>query len=181
MWFWLQRSIWGVVRWRSHRLMAMMELDITLRANSMFRFVTLFFIALASTSSVNVARADGDVELAMLMADLQYFTHKTALSIDAKNQSLAGFYLHEMEEVLEEIEDVEEYDDYPIGALTKSMLMPVFEQLEDLVKAGDMVKASAKFDAVVGACNQCHQSSGHGFIVIERRMDNPYMQRFSGE
>lgn len=122
--------------------------------------------------------ASGDVELAENMGQLQYFAHKAALSIDSKNQELAGFYAHELEEYIEDAAKIESYDGYPVGKLIKSMLMPTFEGFEAALKTGDWKKASAKFDALLNSCNACHDATEHGFIKIERRSDNPYMQSF---
>jgi hypothetical protein len=43
--------------------------------------------------------AEEPVDLAAYMTRLQYFSHKAGLSIQAQNEPLSHFYLHELEEV----------------------------------------------------------------------------------
>ena len=120
----------------------------------------------------------GDVELAEMMGKMQYFTHKATLSIQEKNQPLADFYLHELEEMIEAVEEVKSYDGHPIGQLTKSMLVPSFEALEKQVKAGKMKVADEAIQRMIFSCNACHQATAHGFIKIKLNRENTYMQDF---
>ena len=61
-------------------------------------------------------------------------------------------------------------------------LAPLVEVIEkaaipDLAKtivARDQAKFAAAFDALSAACNGCHQSAKHGFIVIQRPTSLPY-------
>ena len=123
------------------------------------------------------AKAD-NVELVEAMTALQYFTHKTSLSVDARNAELAEFYAHELEEILEQLESVESYHGQPIAKLVESMLVPRFEKLEAQIKARDWSKSSDAVNDLIGSCNQCHQATQHGFIQIVRSADSPYFQRF---
>lgn len=138
-----------------------------------------FVMALLFTVSPLTAVADGEIQLVENMGHLQYFTHKMTLAIDAGNQPLADFYAHELEEYLEDTLKVESYHDKPIGKLAKAMLVPAFENVEKDIKAGDLKQASGKLDTMINACNACHNATGYGFIAIERRSDNPYMQKFN--
>jgi hypothetical protein len=137
--------------------------------------------ALASllvSSLLATAHAGDDIELVRYMGKLQYMAHKTALAIDARNQPLASFYVHEIEELIEYLEAVESYDDYAIGSLVKSHLVSPFEALEDGVKAGDWEGASKRFDELVASCNSCHETTDHAYIRIHRSTANPFMQSF---
>lgn len=129
-------------------------------------------------ASPMIAVADGEIQLVENMGHLQYFTHKMSLAIDAGNQPLADFYAHELEEYLEDTQKVESYHDKPIGKLVKAMLVPAFENVEKDIKAGKLKQASGKVDAMINACNACHSATGYNFIAIERRTDNPFMQKF---
>lgn len=122
--------------------------------------------------------ADGDVELVENMSSLQYFAHKTALAIDAKNADVAGFYAHELEEFIEDTAKVESYDGHPVGKLVESMLVPSFESFEKALKSGDWKNTSKRFDEMLSTCNACHDKTEHGYITIERSSDNPFMQSF---
>lgn len=131
----------------------------------------------AMSLCISNAHASG-VDLVGTMGSLQYFAHKTHLSLNAKNQELANFYAHEIEEQLEELDDIKEYHGQPIGKLSKSMLVPSFEAFEASLKAGDWDAAQQKFKTVIDTCNACHQATEHGFIKIELSDKNPYMQSF---
>jgi hypothetical protein len=122
--------------------------------------------------------ADEAIELVEYMARLQYFSHKTGLSIQAKNEPLTHFYLHEIEEVIEKLKGVKMYDGYPISTLVQQMLEPTFERLEKSVEAKQLARAHADYDAMLNACNNCHKSTAHGYIKIEKRLDNSFMQSF---
>ncbi len=122
-----------------------------------------------------------DAELATPMSQLQTFAHKLALSIEAQNGDLAGFYLHELEETSESIiDEIPEYEGLVIGPLVSSLLMPQIERLEAAIGPGDWEAAADVFGDVVNACNACHQATEHGFIVIDYRPGvNPFMQSFA--
>lgn len=119
-----------------------------------------------------------DVELAHLMSNLQYFMHKVGLSIIAENSKLAKFYAHELEEAIEEVMEVESYDDYPIGQLTKSMLLPAFSTLDEKIESADLKAADDGYEALINACTSCHIATKHEFIKIQRNNTNPYLQSF---
>jgi hypothetical protein len=124
------------------------------------------------------ARAEGG--LAARMHTLQTHAHKLQLSVAARNGELAYFYLHELEEAAEGIiEEVAEYDGYPIAALTREMLLPTVESLEQAVKAGDWADTDARFAKLLKSCNACHLVAGHGFIRIVPAEGNPFAQDFS--
>lgn len=119
------------------------------------------------------------VELVEYMRRLQYFTHKAGLSIQAQNEPLTHFYLHELEEIIDKLKGVKDYDGHPIAALAQRFLAPAFENVEKGVEAKQFVQAQTAYDAMLAACNQCHQATAHGFIKIEKRLDNPFMQSFA--
>ncbi len=117
-------------------------------------------------------------ELVELMGAIQTHTHKLQLSLDHGNTALAAFYVHEVEELLEELQGVEEYDGHPIGQLAGAMLVPVIGRLETAVDGGNVDAAHRELDALISACNACHIATNHGFIVIARNSANPYLQSF---
>ena len=116
-------------------------------------------------------------ELAAYMGDMARFLHKFELSVRALNGELAGFYLHELEELAEDIgENVPEYDGHRVGELTLQMLLPAIESVESEIKNG-MVSAD-QAEGVRNACNSCHLATDHGFVVIESPKTNPFNQTF---
>lgn len=114
------------------------------------------------------------------MATMQYHTHKLALSIEASNTELAEFYLHELEEATETvINEVTTYEGHQISALTKSMLVPTLKPVDDAVESADWEDARERMIDLTASCNACHQSTDHGFVVIEPGFDkNPWNQNF---
>jgi hypothetical protein len=143
------------------------------------KYLPLCLAALLATSSVQAG--DKEVSLISLMGHFQYFMHKTALSLDARNMDLVKFYAHEIEENLEIAEEYGKYKDFHIGTMVKQTLTPEFEKFEEFVDNKDLDKANAQFDKMVDSCNRCHQSSQNGFLVIKRVNSNPYMQSFKPE
>ena len=124
--------------------------------------------------------ARAEVGLAVLMHTLQTHAHKLQLSVAARNGELAYFYLHEIEETAEEIvAEVAEYDGYPIADLTREMLLPRVELLEDAIQAGDWSVTDTQFGKLLKSCNACHLMAGHGFIRIVPAEGNPFAQDFS--
>jgi hypothetical protein len=123
--------------------------------------------------------ADEAVELAAYMTRLQYFTHKAGLSIQAENEPLSHFYLHELEDVIERLRQVKVYEGYPIGELAQQLLEPAFKKLEESVREKQFDQARADYDAMLNACNNCHKSTQRSYIKIEKRLDNPFMQSFA--
>ena len=136
------------------------------------------FVAAALLAAVP-ARAEGP-GLAALMHILQTHAHKLQLSVAARNGELAYFSVHVLEETAEALATgIEEYDGYPIGALTREMLLPTVEALEESVKAGDWETSDARFAKLLKSCNACHLVAGHGFIRIAPAEGNPFAQDFS--
>ena len=129
-------------------------------------------------AGIGLAEADDDMELVNHMSAMQYLSHKAGLAIDHKNRELAKFYVHELGEQIEQVEAIDSYDGQPIGDLTRSILVPAFEKLDATLDAGQWEKSSTRFDAFIDKCNECHQSSDHGYIQVRRSTANPYMQSF---
>jgi hypothetical protein len=117
--------------------------------------------------------------LLTLMHNMQYFGHKLGLAIDAGNRELQGFYVHEVEEVIEAVSAIESYDGIAIPKLLESTLKPAFEALEGAIEIGDQDKVSAAYDKLLEGCNTCHRGANRGYIVIQRSHDNPYPQNFA--
>jgi hypothetical protein len=117
--------------------------------------------------------------LLTLMHNMQYYGHKLGLAIDAGNRDLQGFYVHEVEEVIEALGEIETYDGIGIPALLASTLKPAFEDLEAAIEIGDAARIDAAYDKLLEGCNRCHEGSNRAYLVIERNRDNPYPQRFA--
>ncbi len=119
-------------------------------------------------------------ELAGFMADLQHHTHKLDLSIAAENPELAGFYLHEVEEVAEQVERLfPHYDGAAVAALVRSLLLPRLGTLRVSIEAARWDEARSGLSDLVASCNACHAAAGHGFIRVEVTDANPFNQSFA--
>ena len=107
---------------------------------------------------------------------LQQMRHlKLWLAGAAKNWPLADY---ELDELKEGFDDVIKFfpmkDDMPIGQMAGSTAVPVLPEVKSAIEARDGTKFAAAFDKLTAACNTCHQSSNHGFIVIQRPISSPY-------
>ena len=118
--------------------------------------------------------------LAVLMERMQTYTHKLQLSIEARNEPLANFYMHELEETAEHVADnIPHYGDAPVGQLTREMLLPAIERLEGTVEAGEWPTSDMRFVDVIRACNACHLVTGHEYLRVAPAKTNPFAQDFS--
>jgi len=94
---------------------------------------------------------------------------------EAGNWPLAGYMVHELEELVEEIEQLHPvYHEVQVAAMLRETTMPAVEQLEEATEAGDGAAFAVAFDRLTAACNQCHAASGRGFIVMQRPATPPY-------
>ena len=142
--------------------------------------IPVILVAALLTGPLPVLAGEDEHDLGLVtwMGRLQYYTHKLGLSVDAGNKPLIAYYIHEVEEVIEAIEDIDDADGVPIGKLVKEILMPSFESLETSFESGDEARVDADYNGLIGACNQCHEKANRPYLIVERRHDNPYMQRF---
>lgn len=153
--------------------------------------VTLLFVLMAAASFAFASREDHDHHdgehhsafegqpLLTLMHNMQYYVHKLGLAIDAGNGKLTGFYLHEVEEVIEAVSDIDSYEGVAISTLLASTLAPKLEALEAAIERGEEERTDAAYDGLIEGCNECHRGAHRPYILIERNRDNPYPQRFA--
>lgn len=122
-----------------------------------------------------------ETELAVHMADLQRWSHKTALALQARNPALADFYLHELEETVETIqEEAPTYEGHPIADLTDQLLVPRVEELGRALDERSWSLVDKRVNQMAQACNQCHAQTDHGFVRIDLKdVPNPYVQDFA--
>ena len=146
-------------------------------AANQFMKGTIVVVELAFVGATNNVAADGDAELASWMSQMQVYLHKLDLSVQAKNEKLISFYLHELEELSEEIADeVDTYDGFRVGELTETMLIPKIEAMQRAAEEGDV---AASFMRLIDTCNACHKATDHGYIRITEAGGNPFNQDFS--
>jgi hypothetical protein len=116
--------------------------------------------------------------LVVQMGQMQRHLHKLDLSVQAGHGELAGFYIHELEELIDAIADAGVvYHGDPVGAMTRAQLAPAIEALEAaLADGGD---ADAAVGALVDRCNDCHAATGRAWLRMTRASGNPFNQNFS--
>jgi len=125
---------------------------------------------------------ESGLELATFMGHLQIMAHKLNLAIVAENAELSEFYLHEVEEALEQIEVLfPDHDGYPVGDMVTTFAMRSLDPVDAAVASGDWIFASQSYGHFVESCNACHGATGHPFIVIKTTSINPFNQDFGRE
>jgi len=107
---------------------------------------------------------------------LQQMRHlKLWLAGAAQNWPLADYELDELKEGFDDlIKFFPVKDDMPIGQLAGATAVPTLPDLKSAIDARDGSKFAAAFDKLTAACNACHQSTKHEFIVIQRPTSSPY-------
>lgn len=138
------------------------------------------FFALAAASPPLVAESGegGAGGLVAKMGYLQRHLQKLDLSVQAENAELAGYYIHELEELVEKLAEAGVvYEGHQVGALTESMLTPAIEALETALETGG--DADAAVGGLVAQCNACHVTTERPWMKIERARSNPFNQDFS--
>jgi hypothetical protein len=111
-----------------------------------------------------------------LMIDLATRHSSLWFAGEAENWPLAGYMVHELEELLEDIEALHPvYRDVPVAQLLGEMTMPQVEALEVAVADGDGAAFVDAYDRLTAACNACHAASDRGYIVMQRPTAPPLM------
>jgi len=152
--------------------------ELQMHARTSFKRAAWLAVALVCLS-VTPAHGDG-AGLAVMMERMQTYTHKLQLSLAANNPRLADHYLHELEEVAEYvIEELPHYRDHPVGELTRAMLLPAIEALEDAVDEADWANSGLRFAQLIDSCNACHAATGKSYIRVAPAAGNPFAQDFS--
>lgn len=119
-------------------------------------------------------------ELAPFMSTAQAFSQKLGYALEAKNQPLAEFYLHEIDETFEEIEEkVREHDGVPIAQYVRTMMKPSFEPVRQALRTKQWGAARDSYKALIQSCNSCHAKTRHEYIVILPSTGRPaFSQKF---
>ena len=93
----------------------------------------------------------------------------------AGNWPLADY---ELDELKEGFEDIVKYyptlDGAPTGTMAAAVTDGEVAALNKAIAAKDRKQFTAGFDKLTAACNACHQSAKHAFIIVQRPSGNPY-------
>jgi hypothetical protein len=105
------------------------------------------------------------VELAIFMGRLQLFADKLWWAGQAQNEALVHFYLHEMEEAMEELHEAGLVDNgVNISDLVEPYGLMAIEKMEKV--ALDSVSFTNGYSELIGSCNDCHKTSNYSFVKI---------------
>jgi hypothetical protein len=107
---------------------------------------------------------------------LQQMRHlKLWFAGQAGNWPLADY---ELDELKEGFEDIVKYfptkDDMPTGPMASAVIEGEVAALNKAIDSKDRKLFAAQFDKLTAACNACHQSTKHAFIIVQRPSGNPY-------
>lgn len=108
-----------------------------------------------------------EVELVALMGRMQLYMNKLYFAGINENKELRDFYIHEIEETIEEIEDGEVMHE---GVnISQNMQMYGSAQLEvfEEALADNSKDFKSAYNGFVNACNSCHTASKYPFIIIK--------------
>jgi hypothetical protein len=151
------------------------------RSPSLVALAALVAVGVAQAASMHghpappaVAAAHGP-GLGEIMSLQQMRHSKLWFAGSAGNWPLADYELDELKEGFDDVRKL-----FPTHAGVRlAALLGVIEKaaIPDLAKtiaAQDAARFADAFDALTAACNGCHQSAKHGFIVIQRPASLPY-------
>lgn len=147
----------------------------------MLRTVFVMVLLVAGAGIACTAEPSEPPELAVLMATLQRHSHKLGLAVRERNEPLASFYIHEVEEALGDVvTQIPTHDGLDIRSLIKTISMPTVGPLAEHLKAANWQEAELGYRTLIDGCNRCHAATEHEFLVITHDLgENPYNQKFS--
>lgn len=117
-----------------------------------------------------------EVELAVYMGRMQLFADKLWWAGQAQNEELVHFYLHEMEEAMEEVEEAGLVEDgVPLSELMRTYGLLALETMKQVPM--DSASFTNGYQDLISSCNGCHVSANHAYI----KLTIPAVPAFSGQ
>lgn len=110
--------------------------------------------------------------IGFFMGRMQIFHEKLGISINEENVDLANFYIHELEDNIEEIEKF--HAERKETQLLHSLIAPI-EGIEDAIAAKDFSAAKEGYLQLTNTCNACHQAVDFEFIVVKVPTENRFV------
>lgn len=108
-----------------------------------------------------------EIEVAVHMGRIQRYHQKWWAAGHAGNAELAGFYLHEMEEAMEEIALARVVDEgIDISAHMRTYGLTTLEGLEKKLKEEGVAAMHADAGLLANTCTTCHVACGHPYLRI---------------
>ncbi len=109
-----------------------------------------------------------EIEVAEIMGRMERHHAKWWVAGREGNVELAGFYLHELEEAMEELAEAHVVEDngVDVSANMRTYGLPIVKELERKLKKDGVAAMHADADVLVATCNSCHVASGFPFIKV---------------
>lgn len=121
-----------------------------------------------SSGHITTTEINEEFELADVMFKLQRHFNKLWFSGMNSNWPLASFYVHELEEALEELEDARVMEEgQNISELAKMMTHHIIEDIEHSLANKNREEFKNSYHTMINACNACHVITKHEFVVIK--------------
>lgn len=109
-----------------------------------------------------------------LMMEFQHRHATVWFAGEARNWPLTDYFLHEMEELVEDIGEFHPvWRDLRVADMLADVTVPAIEAMEDAVDAGDLNAFVSAYDQLTMACNGCHAPADKAAIVIQRPTSPP--------
>ena len=125
-------------------------------------------LSVASHSESENGAEEETIEVAIVMGRIQRFHQKFWQAARAGNKDLVQFYLHEMEEAMDEVAQagvIEEGID--VSEQMRIYGLSAIEQFEEKLKQEGVKAVLADGELLVNSCNSCHRTSGYPQIKIQ--------------
>jgi hypothetical protein len=120
------------------------------------------------------------VEVAEYMGRIHGYANKLWAAGNAGNGDLAAFYLHEIEEVMEELDGHHVIDDgVDISKHLKVYGLPAVEALTTHLRANKLADFALHHQNLLDNCNACHAISGYPQIRVVAPVVPPEGQDFT--
>jgi hypothetical protein len=121
---------------------------------------------------------DHELEVAVYMDRLHRFSNKLYFAAASGHQETVDFYIHEMEEVMEELAEagVEE-DGFDISDNIQLFGIEGLKEFRESFASKGPEAVKEYHQALIVRCNACHQASGHGYL----RMISPTGSGIQGQ
>ncbi len=118
-----------------------------------------------------------EVHVGEYMQKFQYFSTKLYFAGASDNKDLQKFYIHELEEYMEELVEKGVYEDgINISENIEQYGIKSLETFEKKLAMGNDFEES--FSNLINGCNSCHKVSKHPFVQISIPKENPFNQQF---
>jgi len=93
---------------------------------------------------------------------------KMGLAAQAENWSLAGYYFKELKAGFGVVgRAIPRWKGLPIPDLIEASVEPTFAVLDFSIKAGEPRQFAESYAKLTQACNNCHATTDHAFVVIK--------------